>query len=97
MEYLNENGYAVTVIAVGRPFYEIQHERMAGLPEGVPAGYEDLATINQHMLDLQNAFPTLARRINVTQVFGGPQTFEGRDIYALRISDNVRGRSARAP
>jgi hypothetical protein len=89
MEYLEQNGYAVEVIAVGRPYHLIQAEALAASTEAVPAGYHPLGDINNYMNFLAASFPALARRVNVTQAYGAPQTFEGRDIFALKISDNV--------
>ncbi len=89
LEYLEALGHAVEVIAVGRPYRDIQAEAQAAGTEAVPAGYYPLADINLYMSVMASAFPTIARRVNVTQTYGAPQTYEGRDIYALKISDNV--------
>lgn len=35
-------------------------------------------------------FPDIAEMVNLTSTYGTPKTLMGRDLYALKISDNVR-------
>ena len=81
----------VEVLEVGRPFNDIQAERNknAGELDGGPTGYPDLAAVNQQMNDAAAAFPAICEVVNLNQLVGVPQTFEGRDIFAVKISDNV--------
>ena len=92
---LEQRGLEPITIAVGRPFNEIQRERAqaaGGAPESVP-GYSDLAEIQMRMSTLAAAAPSIAQYVNLTQKYaavpGVTQTFEGRDIFAVKISDNV--------
>ncbi len=85
---LRERGLPVEVAGAGRPFREIQAERSAGRG-GTPAGYPDLATVEQAMADLAAAYPTLCTVVDVTSTYGADPTFEGRNLRVLRISDNV--------
>jgi len=92
---LELRGLEPITIAVGRPFNEIQRERalaMGGAPESVP-GYSNLAEIQMRMSTLAAAAPGIAQYVNLTQKYasvpGVAQTFEGRDIFAVKISDNV--------
>ena len=55
----------------------------------IPTGYPDLAGVNQRMMTAASDHPAIATLVNLTQAYGQPQTFEGRDLYAVKISDNV--------
>ena len=89
MEFLLSQGFEPEILSVGRPYYEIQHELWSAEPDAPPVGYKIYGDILGDMLALETAFPSIAKMVNVTQTYGAPQTFEGRDIYALKISDNV--------
>ena len=83
-ELLMSMGYSPVFIEKGRPFYEIQQERGT-----VPTGYSDLTDIIAQMQATAAAFPAIARLVNLTELYGMEPTFEGRDLYAIKISDNV--------
>lgn len=83
---LVRRGYAPAVIEVGRPLAQALAELHG---DAIPAGYKDLAGINQAMLDLQTAYPTLCQRVDLNQYLGTTKTWQNRSIYALKISDNV--------
>lgn len=54
-----------------------------------PATYQDLDGIVTRMHAIAAANPAIAQVVDVTAAYGAPPTFEGRHLYALRISDNV--------
>lgn len=86
-EVLLSQGYSPVFVEKGRPFNEIQQQRAA---QGtVPTGYSDLDAIIAQMQAVEDNFPAIVELVNLTQKYGTPQTFEGRDLYALKISDNV--------
>lgn len=99
MEELAARGYALEVIAVGRPFREIQAERRAGeagAREGgapgaavVPPGYLDLSQVVASLQATAAAHPAICQVVDLTLALGVPPTVEGRHIYALKISDQV--------
>ena len=91
MEYVLGLGLEPVTLAVSRPYYEIQAEQQAAADgeDMVPAGYSAVSDLNAQMAAVEAAFPAIAKRINLTQMYGLPQTHEGRDIYGMRISDNV--------
>jgi hypothetical protein len=80
---------AAEFVRRGRPFHEIERERMAagdGLPD---PGYYTVAEI-EAAIDAQVAlYPTRARKIDISSLPGGVTTHEGRSIFALKVSDNV--------
>jgi hypothetical protein len=84
-------GYVPVSTISGRPFVEIQAERQgAGLePESVPPGYLDLAAIIAEMQDTAAAYPSICQFVDLTAKYGLAPTYEGRHMYALKISDNV--------
>ena len=84
---LTDLGYAAVLVDRGRPFAQIQKQRAMG--GTVPAGYPTLAEIIDEMNTAAATFPQICRMVNLTQTYGQPQTFEGRDLFALKISDNV--------
>jgi hypothetical protein len=55
----------------------------------VSAGYLTLDGILARMTAIADAYPEIAQVVDITATYGTPPTFEGRHLYALRISDNV--------
>ncbi|HEX2445827.1 MAG TPA: M14 family zinc carboxypeptidase [Vicinamibacterales bacterium] len=55
----------------------------------VPAGYRDLDGVLARMQEIADAHPAIARVVDITDTYGTPPTFEGRHLFALKISDNV--------
>ncbi len=88
-EALLARGLRPSLIAVGRPYAEIQREALAGLPEAVPAGYSDLNGVMARMNAAQAAHPSIAKVFDLTQTYGMPATHQGRHLFAIKISDNV--------
>lgn len=74
-------GYKPVFIERGRPMNEIQ----AGRGEGYP----DLAEVEGLMAEAAAAYPSICKLVDLTTELGAPTTFEGRHLYALKISDNV--------
>src|SRR5213078_5320288 len=62
-------------------------ERAAAV--AVPATYRDLDAIVNRMYEIAAANPAIAQVVDVTATYGTPPTFEGRHLFALKISDNV--------
>jgi len=100
MLYLINQGYGPVVLEVGRPLKEKLGE-LGDSPnnnaqyyvnnptEAVPAGYPDLATMAAIMANIEASNPGIAKVINLTTDYGAPQSWEGRDLIGLKISDNV--------
>jgi hypothetical protein len=87
---LTSRGLELELIAVGRPFREIQAEAQAAAgTKAVPAGYSDLTDILARMNAAAAANPTLAQVVDLTAKYGLSATHEGRHIHAIKISDNV--------
>ena len=87
-------GYEPEVIQIGRPFSERQAEEIARLdaengPDAPPAGYSDLAGVLADMQGFAAAFPAICQYVDLTATYGTPATFEGRHLFAVKISDNV--------
>ncbi len=80
-------GYTVVTLEKGRPFKDIQGERTP--PDGSQAGYPDLAQIIEQMNAAQSAFPAICRVVDLTETYNLSPTFEGRHMFAVKISDNV--------
>lgn len=75
-------GFRHRVVDRGRPLRE-------RLMVDLDARYYDWDEINQALLDLQNLHPARALRVDLNAAFGGPLSHEGRNVYALKISDGV--------
>ncbi len=88
---LADQGHVPVATIPGRPFAEIQAQRWGARldPEAVPPGYPDLAEILTEMQDAAAAFPSICRFVDLTAAYGLEPTYEGRHMYALKISDNV--------
>jgi predicted deacylase len=94
LRLLRARGLEPVLIAVGRPFKEIQAQAQraaqAAAPESpVPPGYLTLSEIMTELYLKESTYPAIAKVVDLTAKYGTPPTFEGRHIYALKISDNV--------
>ncbi|RMH03469.1 MAG: hypothetical protein D6702_05875 [Planctomycetota bacterium] len=76
-------GWPLEAVAVSRPLREV----IGSGPRALDGRFYDWGELNQRMLDLENQYPTVARRIDLTALTGSPATHQGRHIYALKISD----------
>lgn len=55
----------------------------------VSAGYLDLDGVNARLQEIAAAYPAIAQVVDLTVAYNQAPTFEGRHLYALKISDNV--------
>jgi hypothetical protein len=85
---LSERGFLITILEIGRPFRDIQNELHAG-SDDPPPGYKDLSAILTEMNDTASSYPSIAMVVDLTSEYGTPPTYEGRHIYAMKISDSV--------
>ncbi|MCB9883553.1 MAG: hypothetical protein H6834_17330, partial [Planctomycetes bacterium] len=76
-------GHAPRILELGRPLHAIQ-SALDG-----PPGYPDLAAVEAQLRGFESSHPTLAQLVDVASVYGPGATYEGRPIWALKISDNV--------
>lgn len=89
LERLLADGYALETTAVGRPFAEIQAERDRLDPESIPSGYSNVEGIIAQMTTAAATYPAICKLVDLTATYDAPTTYEGRHLYALKISDNV--------
>lgn len=81
---------AAQLVDIGRPFHEVELERQAAAGVDVPdPGYFTVAEIEAAIDAQVAAYPTLARKVDLSTLPGGALTIQGRHIYALKVSDNV--------
>ena len=80
---LEDFGLPMEIVGHSRPLRDLL------LGRNFDPNFYDWGELNQKMLDVQNAFPSIAQRVDITALTGAPLTHEGRNIYALKISDNV--------
>ncbi len=81
--------YNMDVLARGQPFSEIQRELNQGSTLPVPPGYPTLAEILNQLNTTAAANPSICKVYNLTTTYGTNVTYEGRHMWALKISDNV--------
>jgi len=96
---LESKGHAVELVDRARPVQEAlrrQSEAQRSTDSGgvvpnaaVPATYSDLNGIVNRMQEIASAYPSIAVLVDITATYGTPPTFEGRHLFALKISDNV--------
>ncbi len=86
-EALRQRGLTHSKPVAGRPLRTVLAEKSAA--RGIPAGYQDLASIIASMEQTALAHPSICQVVDLTQEFGAPLTFEGRSLIAMKISDNV--------
>ncbi len=94
-------GYRGIVVAAARPLRDILRSRRGRLVRAsggstaaastdlVPANYRDLEGIVGRMHEIAAAHPAIAQVVDLTAVHEMPPTYEGRHLFALKISDNV--------
>ncbi len=82
MTLLQGQAYRVTVLEHSQPLKE-------KFPGDIPTGYPSLAELQTAMQDLAAAHPTICKFVDITTMLGTPPTWEGRNLWALKISDNV--------
>ncbi len=90
LDRLRADGFDPVTIAVGQPFREIQAQRIKDAGgDDVPAGYPDYDEVLAEMTAAAAAYPDICQMVNLTETFAQPPTYEGRHMYAVKISDNV--------
>lgn len=89
LQALQTQGFAVEVLSQGRPFRDIQQELYSGMSSPVPPGYVDYPAIIAALYTVQNNYPSICKVYNLTTLYNLSPTYEGRHLYALKISDNV--------
>jgi hypothetical protein len=94
-------GHRVAIVGRTRPLREILHpptrsrttsrtaEISAEAGVGASSTYLDLDEVLARMQQIASAYPSIARLVDVTAAYNTPTTFEGRHLFALKISDNV--------
>ncbi|MEW6250173.1 MAG: M14 family zinc carboxypeptidase [Planctomycetota bacterium] len=84
MDWLVAESYFPVVLAVSRPYYDIQREQV-----GDGAGYPDLAAVIAELQAKAAQYPNLCKFVDLTAAYAQPATFENRHMYAVKVSDNV--------
>ena len=78
-------GWKTRLLARGRPFREI-----AGLDPLAPdQRYFTANEIEKEIARLAGKFPSIAKKIDLSNIPGGSKTHGNRSIFALKVSDNV--------
>lgn len=83
---LESEGYVLEFIAQGRPLREIMAEQAVG--DSLPSGYLSYPEIVNRLQVAGSTYPAICDAINLSSQYG-IQTYEGRDLWAVKISDNV--------
>lgn len=86
---LNNMGYQPVILSYGRPFYEIQNEKNYDELSQIPTGYLSLSEIIDEMNETEDSYPSICKVYDLTEFYNVEPTYEGRHIYAMKISDNV--------
>ena len=87
LETLRLGGLAPEVIVAGQPFRDIQAGPLS--IQAVPSGYPELEQILAQLHAAEDDFPALCKVVDLTETYGTAPTFEGRHLFALKISDRV--------
>jgi hypothetical protein len=87
LQNLIDLGLKTEVIEIGRPLRDIIADQMA--IDSIPAGYPDLAGIYAEMNAKAAAFPAICQVVDLNVRYGTPTTYEGRHLFAAKVSDNV--------
>jgi hypothetical protein len=89
LNLLESRGFNPEILSIGKPFYEIQKEKNLNIFSSVPPGYLDLSDIIDEMNETENSFSSICKVYDLTEYYNLEPTYEGRHIYAMKISDNV--------
>jgi len=81
-------GEKITILEESRPLREKQIQE-GWQAEAAPGGYPDLAAILQEMDRIAGDFPEICQRVDLTARYGTAPTYEGRHLYAMKLSDRV--------
>ncbi len=82
-----QRGCEVKLIERSRPMNDIIAERAAH-HDG--PDYPDLAEVITQMQSAAAGFPAICEFVDLTDRYNAPPTFEGRHMYAVKISDNAQ-------
>jgi carboxypeptidase T len=93
---LRSSGLSVVAVEPGHPLQAAPTDKAGAAGQelmataaAVSAGYLNLDGVNARLRQIADAYPAIARVVDVTATYHTPPTFEGRHIFALKISDNV--------
>ena len=78
----------VSILDHSRPFKQILAERIEAGAAPDP-NYKTYPEVLAWMDTIVAKHPAIAQKVNLTQMLGTPATEEGRELYAIKISDNV--------
>jgi predicted deacylase len=87
LEALWRCGLVPEVLAEGQPFRDLQARELS--IQAVPAGYPELEQILAQLHAAEDDFPALCKVVDLTETYGTAPTFEGRHLFALKISARV--------
>jgi len=82
-DQLLARGFEGRILGVSQPF----RDTVSGNRQ--QDDYFDYEEIKQGLLDIQNQYPDIAMRVDLTEMLGVPATHGSRHLYALKVSDNV--------
>ena len=93
---LYSRGLSVVSVERGHPLQPAPADKAAASGQelvataaAVSAGYLNLDGVNDRLRQIADAYPAIAQVVDLTAAYNTPPTFEGRHIFALKISDNV--------
>ena len=93
---LHSRGLSVVSVERGHPLQpapadkaEAPAQQLMATAAVVSAGYLNLDGVNDRLRQIAEAYPAIAQVVDLTATYNTPPTFEGRHIFALKISDNV--------
>ncbi len=95
---LRRDGFAVVGIEGSQPLRQALQPESAvhgdssgalAVEAAATTGYRDLAAVLARMQEIADAYPAIAQLVDVTETYNTSATFEGRHLFALKISDNV--------
>ena len=78
----------VSILGRSRPFKDIVAERVQAGAVPDP-NYKTYGEVLAWMDDVEAKNPSIVQKVNLTQRYGTPPTEEGREMFAIKISDNV--------
>jgi hypothetical protein len=92
-------GYQVVILDRTRPLREaLRLGALTGIVDsdllitanvGASPTYFDLNELLARMQQIASTYPAIAQVVDITASYNAPPTFEGRHLFALKISDNV--------
>ncbi|MFQ5738844.1 MAG: M14 family zinc carboxypeptidase [Acidobacteriota bacterium] len=79
----------LTLVEPSRPFREVRQATRGSGVDAADQRYKTYSEVLRIMDGIEAQHPSIAHKVDLTRALGLPPTWEGRHLFAMKISDNV--------